>query len=421
MLTGARSAILYATAMLAALAVLAGCHKAVPPDSVCSYEPLPPSKPVVSGQGEIEALASTDEYFVIRDATGKQITNAHVNATASLPAGDYQIALNNSTHAISVQPKMQTKCQAGALLVRGNTDEYYAVLDNAHQIASAHVGAALSLFPANYMVRLNNSESAAEVRAGATVELNSGTVNVNATTDEYYAVLDPANRQLASSHVGRALSLFAGAYSLRINNTDTRVNVRAGELTAVSAGTLTVHGTTDEYYSVLNSAGTQVGSTHLEKPLAFFPGTYNVNVNNTRMPATIHEAAITEIKTGSVLLQGTTDEYYTVLDSAGTQLGSAHLGRGLSFLPGNYQAKLNNARLPVEVEAGKAGEYQSGSLLVKASGSDYYAVLDMSGTQLASKQVNQPVSLPAGKYSVKFANNIRAASVTSGQSTVLSW
>lgn len=423
MLTGARSAFLYsATAILAALVVLAGCHKAVPPDAVCTYEPLPATARVVSGRGEIEAQASTDEYFIIRDASGKQITNVHVNATASLPPGDYQIVLNNSTHTTSVQPKVLTKCQAGALLVHGNTDEYYAVLDNAaHQIASAHMGAGLSIFPGNYRVRVNNSDAAAEVQARATVELNPGSVNVNAHTDEYYAVLDPANRQLASSHVGRALGFFAGAYTLRINNTDAHVNVRAGELSAGSAGTLTVHGTTDEYYAVLNSAGTQLASTHLERPLALVPGTYSVKVNNTKMQATIHEDAITEIKTGSVLLQGTTDEYYTVLDSAGTQLASTHLGRGLSFMPGKYQAKLNNARLAVQVNAGKVGEYQSGSLIVKTSGLDYYAVLDTAGTQLASKQVNQPVSLPAGRYSVKFANNIRPTIVTSGQSTVLSW
>jgi hypothetical protein len=68
------------------------------------------------------------------------------------------------------------------------------------------------------------------------------------------------------------------------------------------------------------------------------------------------------------------------------------------LVPGAYRAKLNNVPVSVQVEAGRSGDYQAGSLTVKAAGSDYYAVLDASGTQLASKQVNQPVSLPAGKY-----------------------
>ncbi len=77
--------------------------------------------------------------------------------------------------------------------------------------------------------------------------------------------------------------------------------------------------------------------------------------------------------------------------------------------------------MTVQVDAGHSGEYQSGSLTVKAAGSDYYAVLDASGTQLASKQVNQLVSLPAGKYSVRLGNNIQPTTVTAGQSVVLNW
>jgi hypothetical protein len=48
-------------------------------------------------------------------------------------------------------------------------------------------------------------------------------------------------------------------------------------------------------------------------------------------------------------------------------------------------------------------------------------VLDAAGTQLASKQVNQPVSLPAGKYTVKLANNTRPVTVTAGQAVVVNW
>ena len=90
-------------------------------------------------------------------------------------------------------------------------------------------------------------------------------------------------------------------------------------------------------------------------------------------------------------------------------------------MPGAYRAKLNNTAMTVQVDAGRTGEYQSGSVTVKTVGSDYYAVLDGSGTQLAFKQVNQPVSVPAGKYSVRLGNNIRPATVAAGPSVVLNW
>jgi 6,7-dimethyl-8-ribityllumazine synthase len=332
------------------------------------------------------------------------------------------VVLNNSMHSVAAQSKMLTKCTTGAVVVNGKTDEYYAVLDKAaQQLASAHLASALSLFPGSYTVRLNNTDAAANLQAGSMLELKPGTVNVDVGTDEYYVVLDAATRQLASSHVGRALGLFAGSYTVRINNSDAKADVGAGESTNVPAGTLAVHGSTDEYYAVMNNAGVQLASAHLEKPLAFVPGTYNVKVNNTTTPATMVSGVTTEVKTGAVVLQGSTDEYYAIVDSAGTQLASAHLGHALSLVPGAYRAKLNNIAMTVQVDAGHSGEYQSGSLTVKAAGSDYYAVLDASGTQLASKQVNQPVSLPAGKYSVRLGNNIQPTTVTAGQSVVLNW
>jgi hypothetical protein len=75
----------------------------------------------------------------------------------------------------------------------------------------------------------------------------------------------------------------------------------------------------------------------------------------------------------------------------------------------------------VQVEAARTGEYQTGSLTVKAAGSDYYAVLDTAGTQLVSKQLNQPVSLPAGKYSIKVGNTARPAAIMAGQTVVVNW
>lgn len=420
MLTGKTRFTLRWAAMAALL--LYGCKKAPPPDAVCSYEPLPASAEIPSGQGAIQIVASTDAYFAVRDATGKQIASAHVNATAPVPAGDYQAVVNNSRRPVTAQSKMLTKCATGAVLVNSKTDEYYAILDKAaQQLASAHLDAALSLFPGSYQVRLNNTDVAAKVQPGGMLELKPGTVNVDVGTDEYYAVLDAAARQLASSHMGRALSLFAGSYTVRINNSEAKAEVRSGEPLNVPAGTLAVHGSTDEYYAVVNNAGTQLASAHLEKPLAFVPGTYNIKVNNTTTPATITAGFTAEVKTGAVVMQGTTDEYYAIIDSAGTQLASAHLARPLSLVPGSYRAKLNNVTMPVQIEGGRTSEYQAGTLTVKASGSDYYAVLDAAGTQLASKQVNQPVSLPAGKYTVKLANNTRPATVTAGQAVVVNW
>jgi hypothetical protein len=58
---------------------------------------------------------------------------------------------------------------------------------------------------------------------------------------------------------------------------------------------------------------------------------------------------------------------------------------------------------------------------VKAGGDEYYYVMDTNGTQLGYTKVNQPLSFPAGTYSVKLANDTRPATVTAGQATVVNW
>lgn len=402
--------------------MLAGCKKTPLPDSLCSDEPLPSTAAVPSGQGAIEVLASTDTYFYVFDGAGKQLGSHAVNGVLAVNPGDYRVKVNNSVHAVTAQAATLRKCQTGAVLVSGKTDEYYYILDGAGtQLASAHLGASLSLFPASYRIRLNNADATADVAAGSTTELRTGTVNVQADTDEYYYVFDSGAKQLASGHVGRATSLFAGTYTLKVNNTQAQGDVRAGEELSIPTGTLVVRGSTDEYYYVFDTAGTQLASAHLERPLALFPGSYSVKVNNTKAPATVAAATATEINTGSLVLQGTTDEYYYVFDTAGNQLASAHLARSVSLVPGEYLAKVNGAPVPVRVEAGRVSDYPLGTLTISSARSESYYVFDQRGTQLASKPLNQPLSLPAGKYSVKVGNDSRSVVLMGGQPLAVRW
>lgn len=363
--------------------------------------------------------AVTDTYFYVLDAAGKQVGSAHVNALLPLKPGQYQLEVNNSLHTAAVESATLTKCPTGGVLVKGSTDEYYYVFDEAgKQLASAHIGAGLSLFQGSYQIRLNNSTSAARVQSGTTANLTTGTVSVDAPTDEYYYVFDSAGTQLASSHLGKPVGLFAGTYTVKVNNTESKADVHADEASNIPAGTLVLEGATDEYYQVFNTAGTQLASPHLGRPLALLPGSYNVKLNNSPGTTSVGSSPVT-IGSGSLTLQGSTDEYYYVFDRAGTQLASAHLGRPLSFLPGDYIAKLNNVSMPVHVEAGRANDQQTGSLTVKMSASGEYSVFDSAGTQLASKQLNQPVSLPAGEYSVKVGTNTRTVAVSAGQASAV--
>src|SRR5437868_6000008 len=99
------------------------CSKAPPPDPICRYEPLPESAEGKVGQGAIQIAGSSDEYFRVRDSSGKEIAHGLLNSSVFLKPGEYQAQVNNSAHKVSLQAKTLTKCLCGTILMTGNTDE----------------------------------------------------------------------------------------------------------------------------------------------------------------------------------------------------------------------------------------------------------------------------------------------------------
>src|SRR5690606_14015366 len=112
------------------------------------------------------------------------------------------------------------------------------------------------------------------------------------------------------------------------------VLVRAGENAKCSTGTLIVTGNTSDNYYVMDSTGQQLGYEVLSRSMSFFPGNYKVRVNNTEISGAVKLGELTEIRTGSIIVKGTTNEYYYVVDQDNKQLNYNSLGRALAFLPG---------------------------------------------------------------------------------------
>jgi hypothetical protein len=345
---------------LAAFWICSSCTKKPPADAFCTYEPLPQTTDAAAGQGAIQILAPTDEYFYVFDAAGKQLSYGSMNRALAIKPGQYQVKVNKSPHAVVVQAKTLTKCNAGTLLVSGSTDEYYYVFDG-------------------------------------------------------------SKTQLAYQKLEHPLAFFPGDYSVSVNKTSASANLKPGATTNLKAGILNMQGSTDEYYYVFDGAGTQLAYNKLSKALSFFAGPLTIKVNATSAPVNITPAGLTEARTGALVVQGTTDEYYYVFDSLGNQLAYNKLSQPLSFLPGSYSVKVNKSPMPVAVEAGRSNEYPTASLTVKASGDDYYYVLDPNGTQLGYAKVNQPISFVAGKYSVKLGKETRPVTLVAGQPMIMNW
>jgi 6,7-dimethyl-8-ribityllumazine synthase len=344
--------------LLSFLATLS-CTK-MPDDPFCRYEPLPASSGTPAGQGGVQITASADDYFYILDNTGKEISHGRLNMSASAKPGHYVAKVNNSSHPVQVRENTLTKCSAGTVVLRGSTDEYYYVLDSTqHEMAHNKLGSGLAFFPGKYMLQVNNTPQEFEVKPDAVAE--------------------------------------------------------------VQAGILTVPGSTDEYYYVLDSTGRELAHQKLSRPLAFMPGARTVKVNNTSAAVQIAAGSLVELKTGAILVHGTTDEYYYVFSAAGNELAHNKLESPLSFVEGDYTVKVNNAALAVKVEAGNTNEYQTATLSVKSGGDQYYYVLDRNGTELGHNKVNASLAFPEGAYSVKIANETRPVTLTAAKITALNW
>jgi hypothetical protein len=182
-----------------------------------------------------------------------------------------------------------------------------------------------------------------------------------------------------------------------------------------------VTGSTDEYYYVLDSAGTQLASATFQKKTALFPGSWVAKVNETRVPVEIKPGETATAPTGALMVRGTTDEYYYVLDGAGSQLASSRLGKSTALFPGSYKVKVNNSVAPATITAGQIADVATGTVNAKKAGTEYYYVLDNNGSQLASAQVNRPSALLPGEYTVRIGDTKKQAAVSAGKDTALTW
>jgi hypothetical protein len=335
------------------------CAEKPASDPCCTYTDLQPIPNLKDGQGGLQVEGSTSAYFYVLDASGRQIGYQSLNQTLPLDAGKYQIKVNNSIYPLEVQPGLLARCSTGTLMVAGNTSEYFYVTDS-------------------------------------------------------------ANHQLGYESLGKSMSFFPGPYKIKVNNTRTPVEIKVKELTQIRTGTLVVHGNTPEYYYVLDETDEQLNYNMLEKPLAFLPGTYAVKVNKTTMKAEILPGKLTELATGSVFVEGLTDEYYYVTDTVGNALNYQALNKPLSFFPGAIQIKLNNTLMRGVVSAGQTTEFLTGSLVLTGGGTEYYYVLDHAGNSLNYNSLNKSLSFFPSEYVVKIGGSTQKATVTPGQLTSIS-
>lgn len=308
----------------------------------------------------------------------------------------------------------------GQLQVVGSTSVQYYVLDNTgKQLAQQHLNQPVALKPGRYRVKLNNSVRDVEVWDGYLARCASGTLTISGTTGESYYVTDSLDRQLAVERLGKTISLFAGRFNVRLNNTELAIGIKPDQMTKVRTGSIVVHGATNEFYHVLDENNKQLNFSKLGEPLSLLPGSYRVHVNNTMRPAQVFAGKATELVTGTLSISGLTDELYYVTDTTGNALNFQKLNNALALFPGSYNIQLNNSQVRGDVRAGQVTEFNTGSLTLRGPGSEYYYVLNDAGKQLNYNSLNRWLSFFPSQYVVKLGGSTQKATVVAGHQTSL--
>jgi hypothetical protein len=340
--------------LLTSMMLLLSCAKKPASDPCCTFADLPMGAEVKDGQGAIQVEGSTSAYFYILDETGKQVGYQSLNQTLAVAPGRYSIKVNNSLYPVTIEAGILAKCSTGTLMVSGNTSEYYYVMDSTNnQLGYENLGKSMSFFPGTFKVKVNNTETPAVVKLKQLTEMRTGTLIVRGNTNEYYYVLDDTNKQLNYNSLEKPLAFLPGTYLLKVNHTSMKADVIAGKATELRTGSILVKGLTDEYYYVTDTIGNALNYQTLNKSLAVFPGTFHIKVNNTLMVGKVSEGQTAEFITGSLMLSGGGTQYYYVLDQIGNQLNYNSLNKSLSFFPSEYVIKLGSSTRKATVTAGE--------------------------------------------------------------------
>ena len=307
----------------------------------------------------------------------------------------------------------------GLQVIAGTDAYFYADAEGGREVGYERLNGLLELEPGAYHARLNGSRHPVIIRSGQVTRSTAADIMVSGTSGEYYYVLDTVVTELAYERLGQPLSFFPGTYTAKLNNTVLPTDLPGGEATELSAGALVVTGTTDEYYYVLDTAGTELAYSRLGEPLAFFPGQYVAKVNNSTTGTEVGAEETTTVSTGTVVGRGTTDDYYYMLDTAGTEIGYARLGNPLAYLPGPYSIRVTNSAARMTVEPDQITEIVTGTVIVSGTGTDYYYVLDGQGEELGYNRLNDPTPLLERSYSVRRGDRTDPVTITAWETTTV--
>ena len=169
----------------------------------------------------------------------------------------------------------------------GLRDAIRGLADLTDPLGLAKTNTEVELFPGTYIVKLNKVTQTVTVEAGEASTLAAGVVTVSGNGNDPYYVYDADGNPLDVSKTNGEVELFPGAYTITLNHVSQIANIGAGASAVLETGTLTVSGTGNDYCKIYDAGGNQLKLAKTNESTALFPGTYTVIFNHASQTAGI--------------------------------------------------------------------------------------------------------------------------------------
>jgi len=258
----------------------------------------------------------------------------------------------------AAEPMQQVAADAAELVVSGSGQDFYEVYDAAGEkhLKTVRTSVAVELFPGNYLLVINGTRRSATVTQARRTIVASGSITVVGSGEDFYSAWDKTGKtSLGTRRTSVSIELFPGDYTVELNGSRVPASVQAGGNTSLAAGSIEVAGSGEDFYSAWDKTGkTSLGTRRTKVSIELFPGDYTLELNGSRVPASVQAGRSTSLAAGSIVVAGSGEGFYSAYDKTGkTSLGTRRTKVSIELFPGDYVVELNEIRREVRVDAGK--------------------------------------------------------------------
>lgn len=182
-----------------------------------------------------------------------------------------------------------------------------------------------------------------------------GTLSILGTGDDSFELLDMRRNKIASGKTSTQLTIPAGSYMVVVNGSGKSVRIASGSTATVALGSVVVAGAGDGTYEIHDPTGQKtLASRAINKPMELQPGEYVAMLYQDGMRITVKPRQRTVIRAGTLAVIGSKHTFYTVYDQSGTQkMDFRSATRTIDLLPGTYQVQAGGRTFKVEIKAGE--------------------------------------------------------------------